>query len=116
MRFRFVIGVIGGFVQATRADQKEDIPIWCVYNCVVSKFPGGKSFFKVKGVLQVAGKRASRNNRFLVCCCWYCRGVWQRKVDKSKVARNASELWSIAPMSIARCDDLRAKASLSRAS
>ena len=56
---------------------------------------GGVSFLNVKEAPQVAGETISPNNRFDVYCGWYCRGVWQRKVDIAKVARNAPELGAL---------------------
>ena len=49
----------------------------------------------MKELFQVAGRTISPNNKVAVYCGWYCRDVWQRKVEMAKVARNAPELGAL---------------------
>ena len=49
----------------------------------------------MKELLRIAGNTVFPDNRSSVYCGWYCRGVWQRKVEMAKVARNAPELGAL---------------------
>jgi hypothetical protein len=60
-----------------------------------------------------ASETIARDNQGDAYCGWYCRSVWRRKVDMSKVARNAPGAGCIRPISVSSSDDLRAKSCLS---